>query len=74
MKVEDLLASGFTCIESFLLMSCIDALPSQYKMKITDTFKYNEKDETFCNEKDETVEHLIFSCKYTELFWKEIIK
>ena len=69
MKVEDLLASGFTCIESFLLMSCIDALPSQYKMKITDTFKC-----TFCNEKDETVEHLIFSCKYTELFWKEIIK
>ena len=53
MKVEELLASGFTCIESFLLISCIDALTSQYKMKITDTFKC-----TFCNEKDETVEHL----------------
>ena len=171
MKVEELLASGFTCTESFLLMSCIDALPSQwrkqlkftkernlavesdeaqlwidakfikiskltqkaiyselvskitsiptaqkrfsalypdynfkwnriyeipfkvttnsktrqfqyrilnrilytnkllYKMKITDTFKC-----TFCNEEDETIQHLLFSCKYTELFWKEIIK
>ena len=173
MKVEELLASGFTCTESFLLMSCIDALPTQwrkqlkfakkketwlsvesdeaqlwmdakfikiskltqkaiyselvskitsipaaqkrfsalypdynfewnriyeipfkvttdsktrqfqcrilnrilytnkllYKMKITNTLKC-----TFCNEEDETVEHLLFSFKYTELFWKEIIK
>ena len=171
MKVEELLASGFICTESFLLMSCIDALPSQwrkqlkftkkrnvavesdeaqlwidakfikisklsqkaiyselvskitsiptaqkrfsvlypdynfewnkiyeipfmvttdsktrqfqyrilnrilytnkllYKMKIADTFKC-----TFCNEEDETIQHLLFSCKYTELFWKEIIK
>ena len=38
-------------------------------MKIADTFKC-----TFCNEEDETIQHLLFSCKYTELFWKEIIK
>ena len=37
-------------------------------MKIADTFK-----RTFCDENDETVEHLLFSCKYTELFWNAII-
>ena len=38
-------------------------------MKITDTFKC-----TLCNREDETTQHLLFSCKYTEPFWKEIIK
>ena len=39
MKVEELLASGFTCTESFLLMVCIDALPSQWRKQLKFTKK-----------------------------------
>ena len=35
MKMEELLASGFTCTESFLLMVCIDALPSQWRKQLS---------------------------------------
>ena len=41
MKVEELLASGFTCTESFLLMSCIDPLPSQWRKQLKFTKKRN---------------------------------
>ena len=39
MKVEELLASGFTCTEYFLLISCIDALPSQWRKQLKFTTK-----------------------------------
>ena len=39
MKVEEFLASGFTCTESFLLMSCIDALPSKWRKQLKFTKK-----------------------------------
>ena len=39
MKVEELLASGFTCTESFLLISCIDTLPSQWRKQLKFTKK-----------------------------------
>ena len=41
MKVEELLASGFTCTESFLLMSCIDAFPLQWRKQLKFTKKRN---------------------------------
>ena len=40
-----------------------------FKMKINDTDKC-----TFCNEEEETIEHLLTTCKYTLSFWKEVIK
>ena len=40
-----------------------------FKMKISDTDKC-----TFCNEEEETIEHLLTTCKYTLPFWKEVIK
>ena len=40
-----------------------------FKMKISDTDKC-----TFRNEEEETIEHLLTTCKYTLLFWKEVIK
>ena len=41
MKVEELLASGFTCTESFLPMSCIDVPPSQRRKQLKFTKKRN---------------------------------
>ena len=38
-------------------------------MKISDIDKC-----TFCNEEEETIEHLLTTCKYTLTFWKEVIK
>ena len=38
-------------------------------MKISDADKC-----TFCNEEEETIEHLLTTCKYTLPFWKEVIK
>ena len=38
-------------------------------MKISDTDKC-----TFCNEEEETIEHLLNTCKYILPFWKEVIK
>ena len=40
-----------------------------FKMKISDTDKC-----TFCNEEEETIEHLLTTCKYTLPFWKKVIK
>ena len=40
-----------------------------FKMKISDTDKC-----TFCNEEEETIEHLLNTCKYILPFWKEVIK
>ena len=42
-----------------------------FKMKISDT---NIDKCTFCNEEEENTEHLLTTCKYTLLFWKEVIK
>ena len=39
--MKEFLASGFTCAESFLLMSCINALPLQWRKQLKCTKKRN---------------------------------
>ena len=38
-------------------------------MNLVDTSKC-----TFCNEFDETIEHLMLNCSYSTLFWKDVIQ
>ena len=40
-----------------------------FKMNLVDTSKC-----TFCNEFDETIEHLMLNCSYSMLFWNDVIQ